>query len=152
MDITEVAEELEATVEAARGGLLAIGEEAAGRRSGPDQWSKKEILGHLIDSASNNHQRFVRLQHDKLLVMPSYQQVDWVRTQNYEGREWRELVEFWAAYNRHLAHVIRHADASAAGNVWKTPNWEHNLGYLIEDYLVHLRHHLAQILGSSAAA
>jgi len=152
MDTTEIAAELEATVEATRGRLLAIGEEATGKRSDADKWSKKEILGHLIDSASNNHQRFVRLQHDKLLVMPSYQQNDWVRTQNYEGREWRELVEFWAAYNRHLVHVIRHADASAAGNVWKTPNWEQNLGYLIEDYLVHLRHHVAQILGSSAAA
>lgn len=152
MTTAEVAAALEQTLEASRAQLLAISEEAAGRRARSESWSKKEILGHLIDSASNNHQRFVRLQFDKLLGMPAYQQNDWVRAQNYGGREWCELVELWIAYNRHLAHVIRHMDANATEHVWKAPGKDYTLEYLIEDYLNHLRHHLAQILGASAAA
>ena len=89
MNAVDVAEALQETVDASRGPLLAIGEEMAARRAGPENWSKKEILGHLIDSASNNHQRFVRLQSDELLVMPSYEQNHWVRAQNYGGREWQ---------------------------------------------------------------
>ena len=145
-----MAAELGKTLDAARPGLAAISEDAAGERSAGDKWSKKEILGHLIDSASNNHQRFVRLQYESLLVMPAYHQSDWVRTQNYQDRPWRELVELWLAYNRHLAHVIRHADISAAGHIWRTPDKDYTLEFLIQDYLVHLRHHLAQIVGTSA--
>lgn len=147
-----VAAALEETVDASRAPLLGIGEEAAGKRAGIDKWSKKEILGHLIDSASNNHQRFVRLQSEELLVMPPYEQNHWVRSQNYHGRAWVELVELWQAYNRHLAHVIRHMDANASGHIWRTPGKDYRLEFLIEDYLRHLRHHLTQILSASAAA
>jgi len=147
-----VAAALYATVETSRAALLAISEEEAGRRSGPENWSKKEILGHLIDSASNNHQRFVRLQNADTVVLPSYQENDWVRTQHYGARPWTDLVELWSAYNRHLAHVIRHADEKAAGHVWKLPDRDYNLGFLIEDYLTHMQHHLAQITHALTAA
>lgn len=86
------------------------------------------------------------------LCLPTYQQNDWVRAQNYGGREWRELVDLWLAFNRHLAHVIRHVDARAAGHVWKAPGADYTLEFLIEDYLRHMRHHLAQIVSASAAA
>jgi hypothetical protein len=152
MTIADAAGALEQTLESSRGPLLAIAEEEASRRSGPENWSKKEILGHLIDSASNNHQRFVRLQLEPLLVMPSYRQNEWVRTQSYHERGWRDLVELWTAYNRHLAHVIRHCDPKAAKHVWQSPDKEYTLEHLIEDYLRHLRHHVTQILGASAAA
>jgi DinB superfamily len=152
MNSVDVAEALQETVDAWRAPLLAISEEAASERTGPENWSKKEILGHLIDSASNNHQRFVRLQSDELLVMPSYEQNHWVRAQKYGGRKWSDLVELWWVFNRHLAHVIRHMDPAAAGHIWKAPAGEYTLEFLIEDYLHHLRHHLAQILGASAAA
>jgi hypothetical protein len=152
MNAVDVAQVLQETVDASRGPLLAIGEEMAARRAGPENWSKKEILGHLIDSASNNHQRFVRLQSEELLVMPSYEQNHWVRAQNYGGREWSDLVELWLGLNRHLAHVIRHMDPAAAGHIWKAQSSEYSLEFLIEDYVHHLRHHLAQILGASAAA
>lgn len=140
-----VASELEGILESTGPRLLAISEQAAGWQASPDKWSKKQILGHLIDSAANNHQRFVRLQFEDGLVLPSYQQNDWVRSQNYAGRAWGHLVELWLAYNQHLAHVLRHADASAAGHVWKAPEGDVKLQFVIEDYLQHLRHHLAQI-------
>ena len=141
-----LAAQLDETIETARPRLAAISEDAAGTKPGPNQWSKKEILGHLIDSASNNHQRFVRLQNEESVVLSSYQQNEWVRVQNYGGRGWHELVELWLAYNRHLAHVMRHSDVNAARHVWKAPGAEYDLEYLMEDYLRHLRHHLAQIL------
>jgi hypothetical protein len=145
MAASDIASELDHALENARPRLLAISEDAATRRRAPDAWSKKEILGHLIDSAANNHQRFVRLQHEDGLVLPSYQQNHWVRTQNYAAREWPDLVEFWLAYNRHLVHILRHANAGAAGHVWKAPGGDATLAFLIEDYLRHLRHHLEQI-------
>ena len=149
MTAAEAAIELDRTLEASRTRLLAITGHATDERPG-GKWSRKEILGHLIDSAANNHQRFVRLQHEKVLVLPSYQQEEWVRTQNYAARGWRDLVELWLAYNRHLAHVIRHADASTAGHIWKGPAGDVDLQFLIEDYLRHLRHHLEQIFAASA--
>jgi hypothetical protein len=141
-----VASELDRLLEASAERLKAISEKAAGRPRAAESWSKKEILGHLIDSASNNHQRFVRLQFEENLVLPTYEQNSWVRSQNYAGCSWGDLVALWLAYNRHLVHVIRHADAGAAGHVWKGPGGTVSLEFIIEDYLRHLRHHLAQIL------
>jgi DinB family protein len=149
MTAVEVAAELTHTLQTARATLLAITEHAANQRE-DGKWSRKEILGHLIDSAANNHQRFVRLQHEEVLVLPGYRQSDWVRTQNYAAREWHDLVELWLAYNRHLAHIIRQADAGAVLHVWKGPSGDVHLQFLIEDYLHHLRHHLEQIVAPSA--
>jgi hypothetical protein len=142
----EVASQLHHVLESSAERLLAISEESAGRRPKPDSWCKKEILGHLIDSASNNHQRFVRLQLAPSLEMPSYEQNGWVRSQNYAGRPWQDLVELWLAYNRHLVHIIRNADAGAARHIWNASGGDVELQFIIEDYLRHLNHHLAQIL------
>lgn len=142
----EIASELDHVLESSTATLRAISEESAAKRPKPDSWCKKEILGHLIDSASNNHQRFVRLQLAPSLVMPSYEQNGWVRAQHYASRPWRDLVELWLAYNRHLVHIIRTADASAARHIWKAPAGDAELQFLIEDYLRHLNHHLVQIL------
>ena len=142
----DVASELDHVLASSAERLRAISEESAGRHPAADKWCKKEILGHLIDSAANNHQRFVRLQLQEKLVLPAYEQNGWVRSQNYASRPWRDLVELWLAYNRHLVHIIRNADASAAHHIWKGPDGDTELEFIIEDYLRHLRHHLAQIL------
>ena len=144
----DVASELDHVLESSMAPLRAITEETAEKRPKPEAWCKKEILGHLIDSASNNHQRFVRLQLAPSLEMPAYEQNGWVRSQSYAGRPWRDLVELWLAYNRHLVHVIRNADASAAPHVWKAAAGDVELQFLIKDYVRHLNHHLAQILQS----
>ena len=80
-------------------------------------WSRKQILGHLIDSASNNHQRFVRALLQDELRWPNYDQAGCVRVQRYQDAEWRDLSAFWAAYNRMLAHVL----AGAPEEKRKTP-------------------------------
>jgi hypothetical protein len=100
----------------------------------------------LIDSAANNHQRFVRAQYVDDLTLPGYQQDDWVRLQDYQGASWNELVEFWRLYNRRLAYVIRRIPEARLEVRCQIGSGEPvTLRYLVEDYLVHLRHHLAQI-------
>src|SRR5580765_5696472 len=98
--------ELLSVVEAAAEALRRIGDPEAALKSAPGTWSKKEILGHLVDSAVNNHHRFVRAQQVEELTFPHYEQEHWVNSQGYGERPWPELVDLWRLYNRHLAHVI----------------------------------------------
>jgi len=114
----------------------------------PDKWSKKEILGHLIDSAANNHQRFVRAAYGAAMAFPQYEQNEWVSIQRYQEADWKSLVNLWAAYNRHLCHILDGLPAailSAPCNIGKTEPV--TLEFVIKDYLRHLRHHLSQIVG-----
>ena len=125
--------------------LSAIPEDAASKKPAPNKWSKKEILGHLIDSAANNHQRFMRLQLQTEISLPGYEQDDWVRLNHYQQRTWNEIVTLWSAYNRHLASVIESLDDSALGHVWHSPDGDVTLEFIASDYVRHLKHHLAQI-------
>ena len=127
--------------------LRKIDEAAAAVRPAPDKWSKKETLGHLIDSAANNHQRFVRLQLTGRIDLPGYEQDGWARLNHYQDRRWQDLIDLWQMYNTHLATVIRHVDPKSLKNVWHTPSGEEvDLQFIIRDYIVHMRHHLDQIL------
>ena len=125
--------------------LSAITEEAAARKPSPAKWSKKEILGHLIDSAANNHQRFVRLQLERELSLPGYEQDGWVRVNRYQQMPWAEIIALWSAYNRHLARVIESMEGESLSHVWHSPNGDVTLEFIAFDYVVHLKHHLAQI-------
>ena len=125
--------------------LSAISEDAASKKPAPNKWSKKEILGHLIDSAANNHQRFMRLQLQAEISLPGYDQDDWVRLNRYQQRTWNEIVTLWSAYNRHLASVIESLDDSALGHVWHSPDGDVTLEFIANDYVRHLEHHLTQI-------
>jgi hypothetical protein len=112
------------------------------------KWSKKQILGHLIDSASNNHQRFVRAQLGSPLNFPAYAQELWVNAQNYQTESWKNLVECWLSYNRHILHVMLHVPADKLGNVCVIgDDAPVTLEFLMRDYLRHLEQHLRQILG-----
>jgi hypothetical protein len=127
--------------------LRQIGDPAASEKPAPDKWSKKEILGHLIDSAANNHQRFVRLQLMPRLELPGYEQDGWIRVQHYQNRPWNEIIDLWQLYNTHLASVIRYIDPNALKNMWRAPDGQDvDLEFVIKDYVVHMRHHLEQIL------
>jgi len=118
----------------------------AGSKPKPDVWSVKEILGHLIDSASNNHQRFVRAQLSAELTIPDYEQNRWVSSQDYQSRPWGELIDLWVHYNHHLAHVIRRIPDAAAGVPCRLgKNEPITLTALVQHYLGHVRHHLEQI-------
>jgi DinB family protein len=126
--------------------LLAFGEEGSRVRRAADAWSRKQILGHLIDSAGNNHQRFVRAQLAAEVDFPAYDGVGFVAVQDYENEPWDALVELWRAYNRHLVHVMSRVPAAKFGNVCRSgPDEPGTLGEHMKDYVVHLEHHLAQI-------
>lgn len=143
-----VAIALEGVVKGERPRLERIPEAAAAAQPGPAKWSAKQVLGHLIDSAANNHQRFVRMQTLRHLDLPGYEQDAWVSIAAYQQRSWSALVELWAAYNLQLAHLLAHANPAAATHTWRSPDGEVvTLAWVAEDYVRHMRHHLAQIQG-----
>ncbi len=115
-------------------------------RPSRDQWAIIEVVGHLVDSAANNHQRFVRAAESESLTFPAYNQNSWVSTQDYRTCPWENLLALWKAYNIHLAHVIRRIpDAKMRIECAIQPNEPVSLSFLVEDYLVHLKHHLNMI-------
>ena len=123
-----------------------LSEDEASADRGPGKWTRKEILGHLIDSAANNHQRFVRAQLSSPFVWPGYEQTVWVALQRYRERPWSELVDLWVSLNRHVAAVI----ASAPADKLATPctigdHKPESLEWWMRDYLRHFRHHLDQL-------
>ena len=107
------------------------------------RWNRKQVLGHLIDSACNNHQRFVRLQAGDLGGFPPYDPDQWVEAGCYGAANWADLVRLWHAYNLQLALLIDNVDAAALKHVWKEKNA--TLGFLIDDYQSHMLHHLRQL-------
>ena len=114
-------------------------------------WSRKQILGHLIDSASNNHQRFVRGQLQDDLSTPRYAQDQWVETGRYQDREWADLIQFWLAYNRHLLHLMTHVSpANLKATIRIDDHEPMTLEFVMVDYVSHMKHHLEQI-GAGAA-
>jgi hypothetical protein len=138
--------------------LRAFDERRASTPRAAGKWTPKQILGHLIDSAANNHARFVNAQLKDDLEFPGYEQDAWVRVQRYDARPWGELVDLWLAYNLHLAHVMEHADPSGRTEPRRRHSLDHiafrtrdvgesvTLEYLMTDYLEHLWHHVGQVL------
>jgi hypothetical protein len=131
----------------AKPALSNISPETARMKPGPDRWSKQEMLGHLIDSAANNHQRIVRSALNLAKDFPSYQQDLWVATQRYNEADWDGLVELFTHYNLHLARVIE----GLSPNVLDNPcdigrEGPVDLRFLIQDYLRHLEHHLDRLV------
>src|SRR5271169_2270009 len=108
----DLSEQLLLVVEAAEPSLREISELESGHSILPGGWSRKQVLGHLIDSASNNHQRFVRAALQPSLAFPGYDQDGNVRLQAPQEADWSLLVSLWAAYNRYLAHIIARLPAS----------------------------------------
>jgi hypothetical protein len=143
----DLAAALEEAVHAAIGPLEEITEAAAVQKPSAVQWSKKEELGHLIDSAANNHVRFVRAASEADFRGPGYAQDDWVRLHGYQEMHWLELLDFWQRYNGLLAHLLRRIPEDRLGAlcaVGESPRV--TLRFLIEDYVLHMRHHLDHIL------
>jgi hypothetical protein len=146
MMTADVASELLSVVDATSESLRSMSDPETSLKSAPGSWSKKQILGHLLDSAVNNHHRFVRAQQVEELTFPAYEQEHWVSSQGYGERPWPELVDLWRLYNRHLAHVISLIPEDRLAVMCVIGADEPvSLGYLIEDYVVHMRHHLQEL-------
>lgn len=137
--------------------LLSMSESQAMTPRSAGKWSPKEIIGHLIDSTSNNHQRFIRAQFKNDLIFDGYEQDEWVRVQKYQYEDWIQLITLWKAFNLHILHAV----AQIPDSILKKEHAHHNLDeqafkpvpkdkpatleYFIIDYVDHLEHHLRQI-------
>jgi hypothetical protein len=122
-------------------------DEDASRKVSETKWSKKEILGHLIDSTSNNHQRIVRALYNVADKFPAYDQNEWVRIQKCNDMNWDDLIEFWSIYNNYLSVIIALIPESAMNNPCNIGKEElATLEFVINDYMRHLKHHLEQII------
>lgn len=138
--------------------MLAIPDHSAAEPRAEGKWSRKQIVGHLIDSAVNNQVRFVRAQVQDDLIFPGYDQDAWVRVQQHQNRPWPELIATWRTVNVQIAAVLRAIPPAEL----ERPRARHNLheigfrelpagtqptlGFLAHDYVAHLEHHLRQVL------
>ena len=127
-----------------------ISDAEAMTKPAPDKWSAKQIIGHLIDSASNNHQRFVRVYFQENLIFNGYKQEDWVAVQDYQNGQWSAIIDLWYTFNLHLAvivdkipdvvlykeHLVHNLDKVAYKVVPKSAST--TLDYFIKDYIGHL--------------
>ena len=144
--IKEIARELSTLAEETAAKLKLLDKDLVCIKPAPNKWSIKEILGHLIDSAVNNHHRFVRAQAVDNFEFPDYAQDFWVSVQSYNEVPWDKMVELWRLYNLLLAHIIFHVNKEKLkvkciiGN-----NNAITLETLISEYLPHMKHHLKQI-------
>lgn len=155
----DIFKDMKSTIEDASTRLNSISEVDSEARRDVDKWSAKEILGHLIDSAANNHARFVTAQFKDDLIFSGYDQQAWVANQRYQQESWPLLITLWKSYNMHLLHVV----SSIPEDRLTLPCLEHSLDniawklvrksepttleYLFLDYVEHMKHHLRQILG-----
>jgi hypothetical protein len=107
-----------------------------------------QVMGHMIDSASNNHQRLVRLQYNKKIVFPDYRQDNdlWIAIQDYQHANWHNTIQFWKFYNLHITHMIQSIDLNKLENYWNDfEGTKVTLEQMIESYLWHLELHLKEI-------
>lgn len=144
----DIATDLGRTVAQAKALLMKLDNADTSERPAANKWAKKEIIGHLMDSATNNHQRFVRAALQGSLTFPGYDQAPSVDLQKFQEVDWSFLVDLWASYNRFLAHVLSGMPESAAKitcNIGDNP--PATLGWIAGDYVAHLKHHLNQVLG-----
>ena len=148
---------LEEIVLAAFGKLILVEEEKAATKPSEDKWSAKQIIGHLIDSASNNHGRFMRAQFSDDLIFQGYEQEGWVINQNYQEAEWQDLIILWRQFNMHIAFLVKQISIGTLTQerrqhnlnkiAWKTVPIDQptTLAYFIDYYVAHLQHHLKQV-------
>jgi hypothetical protein len=153
----DYADDLLRTVTVRNAQLRTITDAESAHRPSAGAWSAKEIIGHLIDSASNNHQRFVRAIWQDDLIFPGYEQEGWVTSQGYQETDWHELLDLWMLFNRHIARVMGRVPASVRLRVhtrhnlhlraWTTVPEDQptTLDYFMRDYVSHLHHHLRQL-------
>ncbi len=126
--------------------LCEINDTIFSKKPNPLKWSKKELLGHLIDSATNNHQRFVRCQFENIPTIV-YDQNNWNKFNFYQQIDKQQIIDFWTIYNKQLHELIKNIpsenlpkECSASDGIICT------IEFLITDYVEHLEHHLKQIV------
>lgn len=131
--------------------LLALPEEVIANRRNRQNRTIKQIVGHMVDSASNNTHRIIHLQYqNNPLIFPDYANLGnndrWIAIQDYQTENWADLVQIWKYANLHIIHVIRHVNPTKLGNEWISALGDKvSLKSMITDYLRHFELHLGEI-------
>ena len=113
----------------------------ADTRLAPDKWTLKEMVAHLVDSASNNHQRFVRLQLEPVLAFPRYDAEEWRAVTGIGPFGYADVLALWKSYNLFLLHLIEGVTPGALQHVWRREDGDITLEALIVDYFAHMELH-----------
>jgi len=121
--------------------LMRANRRLAGIRLDGEHWTLREMVGHLVDSAANNHQRFVRLQIERELSFPAYDGDAWLRVSGADGCDYSLLLRLWWDYNEYLLHIVENLDEGCLGWAWKTPEGDLTLEFLVRDYWRHMEWH-----------
>lgn len=130
--------------------LLLLSNDVISQRRNSQNRTIKQILGHLVDSASNNTHRIVHLQYQKSpLNFPNYatngNNDRWIAIQNYQDEQWITLVQLWKYTNLHIIHVIENVNNEKLDNEWESGSTSVSLKSMIIDYLGHFKLHLKEI-------
>ncbi len=126
--------------------LESIGEPAFSEKRSPAKWSKKEIIGHLIDSATNNHHRIIRAQIEHIPTI-TYDQNKWNELNGYQHQNGQQIIALWTAYNQHILQLIKSLSIEQLSLKVNTGDeLSVTLEYLIDDYVIHMEHHLRQVI------
>lgn len=140
-----IAQELRDLIDSNITNLKAIDDHTFENKTEIDKWSKKEILGHLIDSAINNIRRFI-LTQSKNTPRIVYNQNRWVEVNNYQQWDNSLLIDTWKSSNMHIAQIIQEIPEQSLNRSYKVRDGKkYTLEHGILDYVVHLKHHLNQI-------
>jgi hypothetical protein len=149
---TEIAQEFRRELGALQAMLLGLSRELADTPWRAGGWTRKQIVGHLLDSAANNRQRFVRAAADGHYAGPKYAQDAWVVAHGYAEQDWETLLRWWQAEHEILAAVVdRIPEERLGAECVVDDNGPVTLRFLIEDYLEHQRWHFAQLTGEAAS-
>jgi hypothetical protein len=150
-ELKKVIDRLQEHIDTVPSKFLKFSETELRRKPTPDKWSKKELLGHLIDSATNNHVRFIKIQFmPEPFFVEGYAQNDWVRIQNYNQIETQHLVNFWEIYNEHILFIMQNTpDEKLNLKITAEQPFEEadTLFFLMKDYVDHMDHHFKKIFG-----
>lgn len=141
-----IAKELEEIIEIFKNEFSGLNEQITSIRISQDKWTLKEIIGHLIDSASNNHQRFIRFQLSEVLEFPDYKNSEWLRIQKHQNMKFSELLLLFYYYNKLIINIILNIDEKCLQNKWNI-EWDENATYitfekLVIHYVDHMKSHL----------
>jgi hypothetical protein len=148
-ELKKVIDRLQQHINLAPSEFLKYPEGELRRKPAPGKWSKKELLGHLIDSAANNHHRFIKIQFmPQPFFVEGYAQNDWVRIQYYNDKDTEQLVNLWKVYNEHILFIMQNTSNKNLNikiNAEDPFEKADSLFLLMKDYVDHMDHHFKQI-------
>lgn len=147
-NMNDITKEIDLLIADTEAYMLSLSNDELEYRYALGKWSKKEILGHLIDSAINNLQRFTEIQYSAQPYQTrDYDQDELVRVNHYHQADIKGLLKLWASLNRRIIHVVDNLTINPVEAMLAYGEGNGNLKWLIIDYVTHMKHHLLQIHG-----